>query len=71
MDTVGNRLRHARERKVLTQAELATASGVGWLTILRIEHGQQQPRPSTIRKLAAALGVEPTWLLFGVTDAAG
>lgn len=58
------RLREVRLRKVLTQEELAQRSGVAEATISRIETGQQEARISTIRKLAAALGVEPGELII-------
>jgi len=57
------RLREARLRKVLTQEELAQRSGVAEATISRIESGQQEARISTVRKLAAALGIEPSELV--------
>jgi transcriptional regulator with XRE-family HTH domain len=57
------RLREARLRKVLTQEELAQRSGVAEATISRIESGQQEARISTVRKLAAALGLEPSELV--------
>jgi transcriptional regulator with XRE-family HTH domain len=59
--TLGERLRDARRRAMLTQEELAEASGVGVATIIRIERGQVRTEPhfSTLRKLAAALDVEP------------
>ncbi len=66
MQTMGQRLEQARRQKVWTQEELATAAGVPVVTISRIENGHTEaPRPSTIRKLASALGVAPAWLLFG------
>jgi len=65
MDTIGERLRKTRERRVLTQAELAERSAVLEVTISRIENGHSQPTPKTIRKLAEALGVDATWLRFG------
>ena len=70
MPTVGERLREARRRKVWTQEDLERESGVPVVTISRIEndHHENQPRPSTVRRLAAALGVEPAWLLFGNGD---
>jgi transcriptional regulator with XRE-family HTH domain len=43
----------------MTQEELAEASGVSRGTISRLEAGAQEPRPSTARKLAETLGVEP------------
>ena len=60
---IGTQLRAARERALLTQEELGTQAGVQPLTISRIETDKVEPRYSTIRKLAKALGVEPTALL--------
>ena len=53
------RLREVRESKLLTQVELAKLARLSEATIVRIEAAQHEPRISTIRKLAAALGVEP------------
>lgn len=60
-------LKEWRERRLLTQAELAERVGMTVGTINRIERQVHEPRLSTIRKLAAALdiasdeliGVEP------------
>jgi transcriptional regulator with XRE-family HTH domain len=57
------RLRALRERKVLTQQELADKAGITRATLSRLEAGAENPYPSTIRKLAAALGVEPETLM--------
>jgi transcriptional regulator with XRE-family HTH domain len=57
------RLRAIRERKALSQRELAAKAGVSPVTVARIETGQDEPYPSTVRKLAAALGVEPAELM--------
>lgn len=51
------RLKEWRERRLLTQAELAHGVGMTVGTINRIERGVHEPRFSTIRKLAAALDV--------------
>ena len=56
---IGEKLRETRKRKLLTQQQLAERSGVGIATIIRIEGNQVEPRGSTIRKLAEALGVDP------------
>jgi transcriptional regulator with XRE-family HTH domain len=66
---IGERLRETRKRKLLTQEQLAERSGVGVATIIRIERNQVEPRGSTIRKLAAALDVEPEELVRRVEDA--
>jgi transcriptional regulator with XRE-family HTH domain len=58
-----SRLRPLRERQALTQRELATLAGVTQSTVQRLETGLQEARPSTIRKLARALGVKPVDLM--------
>ncbi len=57
------RLRAARERKALTQQELADLAGVNRATVVRAESGQDEPFPRTTRKLAKALGVKPADLM--------
>jgi transcriptional regulator with XRE-family HTH domain len=60
----GKKLRELRDRKVLSQVGLAERSGVDQRTIGSLERGDYgSARPSTIRKLAEALGVEPGELL--------
>ena len=65
MAAFGDRLRYARRRVGWSQADLAAESGVGVATIRRAELGQVAPRPSTVRKLATALGVRVEWLSVG------
>ncbi|MCA9877558.1 MAG: helix-turn-helix transcriptional regulator [Thermomicrobiales bacterium] len=55
----GLRLREVRLRRALTLRELGALAGVSYDSIHGIETGKQQPRPSTVRKLADALGVSP------------
>ena len=57
------RLRHWRERRALTIRELADRAGVAFATVWRLEHQKTVPEMRTIRKLAAALGVEPHELM--------
>jgi transcriptional regulator with XRE-family HTH domain len=57
------KLRELRQRRVLTLRELEEVSGVSYNTIWRLENGFTEARPSTIRRLAAALGVEPEELV--------
>lgn len=70
MDSIGARLRAARQRRFMTQEELSKESGVQVVTISRIENDRQEstPRLSTIRKLASALEVEAEWIMFGDED---
>jgi transcriptional regulator with XRE-family HTH domain len=53
------RLKDVRQRKALTQQQLADRAGVNRVTIARIEGGKDEPFPTTVRKVADALGVEP------------
>lgn len=55
MDT----LRQLRERRQLTQEQLAVAAEVSTSTVYHIEAGKVQPRPSIVRRIARALGVSP------------
>ena len=58
------KLRAERERAVLSMQELAQRSRVSRQTIARLESGQApEPYPSTIRKLARALGIRPQELV--------
>jgi transcriptional regulator with XRE-family HTH domain len=59
-------LRDLRRRAVMSQEDLAVRSGVARDTISKLETGQRRAYPSTIRKLAAGLDVEPRMLLGGV-----
>lgn len=57
------RLRELRRRRVLTLKELEERSGVAYNTIWRLEKGKTGAQPRTLRKLAAALGVDPSELV--------
>ena len=63
MEVDVQKLRELRRRRVLTLRELEEESGVSYNTIWRIENGYREARPSTIRKLAAALRVKPEELV--------
>ena len=57
------KLKELREARALPLRELANEAGVGHNTIYRIEHGQRNVLPRTVRRLAKALGVEPRELM--------
>lgn len=59
------RVREWRERKALSQRDLARLARVSQFSVSKIETGQQKPRPSTVRKLAEALGLTPEELFRG------
>jgi transcriptional regulator with XRE-family HTH domain len=52
-------LRDLRDDNALSQQELAIRAQVSKTTIVRIEAGRIRPHPSTVRKLAVALGLPP------------
>lgn len=58
-------VRQLRTRRALSIAELSDASGVSGANLRRIESGEvRHPQMATLRRLAAALGVEVTDLLL-------
>jgi transcriptional regulator with XRE-family HTH domain len=69
MEVNVKRLRHLRRLRALTLRELGKEASVSYATIWRIENGHSDVRPSTIRKLAQALGVDTAELVADVADA--
>lgn len=63
--TLGGRLTASRIDKGLTQHQLADAVGTSQAVIQRIEAGKCS-HPRILNELAAALGVSPAWLMYGV-----
>jgi transcriptional regulator with XRE-family HTH domain len=61
------RLRELRERAALSQEDLAKKASVARATIADLEANKRPARPSTRRKLAEALGVEPAELMDSET----
>lgn len=60
----GEKMKTLRLGRFLTQVDLANAAGITESTIVRLERGLQEARISTVKKIAASLGVEPSDLLF-------
>ena len=54
--SVGNRVRQFREAAGMTQERLAGIAGIGRVTLVRIEKGEQSPRYETMVALAKAMG---------------
>jgi transcriptional regulator with XRE-family HTH domain len=54
----GKRLKDLRDARDWSQEQLARETNVSQVTIWNLETGRTQPRLDTIRKLAAALGVD-------------
>ena len=53
--SLGKRIRGLREAAGITQEELASSAGIGRVTLIRIEKGEQSPRYETLVTLARAL----------------
>jgi len=62
---VGDKIKHLRDARALTQDELAGRAGITVAALSRIERNNAEPRPTTRRKLAKALGVDPAELVEG------
>ncbi len=54
---IGERIRLLREAKGLAQSKLAQTAGIGRVTLVRTERGEQSPRYDTLMALAKALGI--------------
>ena len=65
---VGDNLKKLRVLNALTQAELAQRVELTPAAVARIERNEAEPRMTTLRKLAKALGVEPHELVRGEND---
>jgi transcriptional regulator with XRE-family HTH domain len=64
LDHVGKRIANERERRLLTQAELAQRAGISQSTLSQIESGRVSPHIGTLRKIARALEIEPQELTY-------
>ena len=54
--SLGGRIREMRTREGMSQAELASGTGIGRVTLVRLESGEQSPRYETLVAIAQALG---------------
>ena len=65
---VADNLRRLRRQHALSVQDLAGRSGVAASTVTRIEQGQADPRPSTLRRFAAVFEVPLATLMSEVSD---
>ena len=56
---VGDKVKRLRDKRALTQEELAAKAGLTVAALSRIERSNAEPRPTTRRKLADASGGDP------------
>lgn len=64
MNTLGDRLKSARENKSLSQQEVAERAGMSQPTYYKIESGKTK-RTTYLNDLARVLGVDANWLATG------
>ena len=60
---ISSRLRELRLAKFFSLRDLAEQADLNYMTIHRLEQGKQDATLRTIRRLAAALGIEPAELV--------
>jgi transcriptional regulator with XRE-family HTH domain len=63
IEKLAAKLKTLRERRGLSQEDLAAAAGISRTYLARLETARQDPTLSTIEKLAKALKVKPPDLL--------
>jgi transcriptional regulator with XRE-family HTH domain len=63
METMGNRIRQAREARGMSQAELARRIGITRQGMCAIEQSEIDPRAGRIREIANVLRVSGDYLL--------
>lgn len=66
MNNINERIKEARTKKNLSQAELGELIGVTSQSISLWETATQMPRPNKLDKIANALGVSKEWLQLGI-----
>jgi transcriptional regulator with XRE-family HTH domain len=64
--TLGERVKHARERKEWSQARLEAEARLSQGMVSRLERNERGPAAETLTKLSTSLGVRSDWLLNGV-----
>lgn len=67
MNTLAERLKIAREKAGLSQAQLGEVIGLSQQSVAKIENGDTQ-QPRKIKEIAKALGVTQTWLQLGIEE---
>ena len=65
---IGQRIKEIRKQKGLTQKQLADKLAVSYTVISQYERGIRNPKVTTLEKIAIALDVSPSVLIFGETN---
>ena len=61
--TTGQRIKAARKKAGMTQADLAKKLGISYVNISQLEKDQRSPKLETLQRIAAALGTSISNLL--------
>lgn len=67
MDTLAARLKYSREKKGLSQSQLADMIGLSQQSVAKIENGETL-QPRKIKEIAKALDVSQKWLQLGIEE---
>ena len=62
---IGDRLKAIRQRKLMSQRDLAEKAGISQNALVQIENDRTEPHYRTLRKLVEALEVDPSDLIGG------
>ena len=68
LSPIGSRIKAAREKKKITQEELAELLGMSTTHISVIERGVKPPKLETFIRIANVLGVSADYLLMDIID---
>jgi transcriptional regulator with XRE-family HTH domain len=71
MKAFGRAVRHLRQVRGMTQAELAARLSLGRTSITNLEKGQQSPPLSMLPEISSALGVDPLRLIANALRVGG
>lgn len=63
----GERLKHVRESRGMSQEDLGRASDIASVQVYRYENGKAEPTPDLVVKMASALEITTDYLL-GLVD---
>ena len=61
--SIGEKLKDLHPKRAMSQRKLADAAGMSQRAIVDLKTVRSEPQPSTLGKLAGALGVEPSELI--------
>jgi len=63
METIGQRIKHLREKKELTQKQLADLVGITEASLSRYENDLREPKAEIVSRIAKALNTTTDFLL--------